>query len=344
MFIHENLNSSFKISWKNIPKSTAKNPFISWLQINTSSAFRLLHLPCMKPPFLTKGDKVALVATAKKLDPNQVDGAMNEIRSWGLEVCEGANLYAAQNQFAGTDQQRAADLQWALDQPDIKAVIFARGGYGTARIIDNINWTSFSKSPKWLCGFSDLTVLHSHVLQNLGIETLHSTMPIFFKDGTKNPGSESLRLALFGQHQSIRFDPHPLNQLGTAKGLLVGGNLSVLYSISNTSSQLNYNDKILFIEDLTENLYHLDRMMMQFKRAGHLSNLQGLVVGQFTDMEDNAIPFGKTVEEIIMDAVSGFDYPVAFNAPIGHVANNLACFHGRSVSFQADANGVLIQF
>lgn len=304
----------------------------------------MLHLLRMKPHFLSNGDTVAIVATAKKLVQGEIDGAVQEIKSWGLNVVLGENLYRAHHQFAGTDQQRASDLQWALNNPEIKAVIFARGGYGTARIIDAIDWTSFSKSPKWLCGFSDLTVLHSHVLQNLGVETLHSTMPIFFKDGAKNPGSESLRKALFGQHQAITINAHPLNQSGTAKGQLVGGNLSVLYSISNTPSQLCYSNKVLFIEDLTENLYHLDRMMMQFKRAGHLTELKGLIVGQFTDMEDNAVPFGKTVEEIILEATEGFDFPVAFNAPIGHVTNNLACFHGRTVSFQVDADGVLIQF
>lgn len=291
----------------------------------------LLHLLPMKPPYLRKGNKVAIVAMAKKLESGQIDGAIREIESWGLKVIQGPNLYEAYHQFAGTDAQRAADLQWALDSHEIKAVIFARGGYGTARIIDLIDWTMFQKSPKWLCGFSDLTVLHSHVQQHIGIETLHSTMPIFFKDRVKNAGSESLRKALFGAQSSISFDAYKLNRPGSTSGALTGGNLSVLYSIMQTPSAVDFTDKILFLEDLTEYLYHLDRMMMQLKRSGQLKNLRGMVVGQFTEMIDNPVPFGKTAYEIIADAVSDYDFPVAFDAPIGHVDHNEAVFCGRNV-------------
>ena len=298
----------------------------------------------MRPNYLKKGDKVALIATAKKIDQGQLNGAISEIESWGLQVVSGSHLYAVDRQFAGTDEQRAKDLQWALDNSNVKAVLFARGGYGTARIIDFIDWSHFSKNPKWLCGFSDLTVLHSHVSRHLNIETLHSTMPIFFKDGMKNEGSESLRKALFGEHESIEWKGNPLNREGQAEGQIIGGNLSVLYSISGTPSQPIYDGKILFVEDLTENLYHLDRMMMQFKRAGHLSKLKGLVVGQFTEMEDNAIPFGKSVGEIILDAVSDFEYPVAFNAPIGHVDHNEAVFSGREVRFSLNSAQSIISF
>lgn len=284
----------------------------------------------MRPNYLRKGDKVALIATAKKIDPGQLDGAIGEIESWGLEVVSGSHLYTIDRQFAGTDEQRASDLQWAIDNNEIKAALFARGGYGTARIIDLIDWSHFSKNPKWLCGFSDLTVLHGHVNRHLNIETLHSTMPIFFKDGMKNEGSESLRKALFGEHESIEWKGNSLNREGQAEGQFIGGNLSVLYSIAGTPSQPIYDDKILFLEDLTENLYHLDRMMMQFKRAGHLSKLKGLVVGQFTEMEDNTIPFGKSAEEIILDSVSEYKFPVAFDAPFGHIHDNFALYHGAS--------------
>jgi len=281
-----------------------------------------------RPKYLKNGDTVAIVATAKKLNPTEIDGAILHIKSWGLNVICGPNLYADYNQFAGSDEQRASDLQWAIDHPEVKAVLFARGGYGTARIIDFIDWETFIKSPKWLCGFSDLTVLHSHVQNTLGIETLHSTMPIFFKDGTPNDGSESLRKTLFGEVISLHWSAHELNRAGTASGSIVGGNLSVLYSIMGTPSQMDFSGKLLFLEDLTENLYHIDRMMMQFKRAGHLSKLAGLVVGQFTEMEDNTVPFGKSADEIILDAVSEYNYPVAFDAPIGHVTKNLASVHG----------------
>ena len=284
-----------------------------------------------RPKYLNIGDTVAIVATAKKLNPNEIDGAIQHIESWGFNVVLGPNLYSEFHQFAGTDEQRANDLQWAIDQPEVKAVLFARGGYGTARIIDAIDWSVFQSNPKWLCGFSDLTVLHSHVNKNLGVQTMHSTMPIFFKDGTPNEGSESLRNSLLGESNTIDWLPHVLNRNGNAKGQLVGGNLSVLYSIMGTPSQMNFDGEVLFLEDLTENLYHIDRMMMQFKRAGHLASLAGLVVGQFTEMEDNSVSFGKSAEEILLDAVSEYDYPVAFNAPVGHVAKNLTAIYGATI-------------
>ena len=298
----------------------------------------------MKPPHLKSGDRIAIVATAKKLEAHQIDGAIGEIESWGLEVTFGPNLYASDRQFAGTDEQRASDLQWALDDPKIKAVLFARGGYGTARIIDKINWSVFQKKPKWLCGFSDLTVLHSHVHQHLGIETLHTTVPIFFKNGTPNVGSDSLKNALFGNHKGLEWASHSLNRTGNSSGQLVGGNLSVLYSIMGTPSQMDFSGTILFLEDLTENLYHLDRMMLQMKRAGHLSKLSGLVIGQFTEMTDNPIPFGKTPEEIIFEAVSEYDYPLAFNAPIGHVEENEAVYQSRQTNMLVEQSNSKITF
>ncbi len=285
----------------------------------------------MTPNYLKVGDKVALIATAKRIDIGALDGAIREVESWGLKVIPGSNLYSAYNQFSGTDIQRRQDLQRAIDDPEIDAVIFARGGYGTARILDEIDWESFQKNPKWLCGFSDLTALHGHVFQNFQIETLHSMMPIFFKDGTPNAGSESLKKALFGYSHALKWNSHPLNRLGENSGPLVGGNLSVICSIIGSNSSIDYSDKILFLEDLCENLYHLDRMMIQLKRAEMLSKLKGLVVGQFTDMEDNEISFGKDANEIIFDAVSEYDFPVSFDAPIGHVKMNMSIRHGAIV-------------
>lgn len=285
----------------------------------------------IRPVYLQSGDKVAILATAKKIEPGQIDGAIEMIRSWGLVVEVREDLYTDENQFAGSDAHRAQALQQALDDPEIRAVIFARGGYGTVRIIDQLDWTAFKKHPKWLCGFSDLTVLHSHVFENLGAEALHSSMPIFFADGEANAGSESLRQALFGKHESMTFGPHPLNRTGEVTGDVVGGNLSVLISIAGSVSEIDFTGKILFLEDLTEYLYHLDRMMNQLKRSGQLAGLKGLIIGQFTEMQDNTVPFGKTSEEIILDAIQEFDFPVAFNAPIGHVTENLAVYHGREV-------------
>lgn len=284
---------------------------------------------------------MAVVATAKKLEPNQIDGALALVRSWGLEVVEGKHLYAEHHQFAGTDAQRAEDLQWAIDDPEIKAVLFARGGYGTARIIDALDFTKFKAHPKWLCGFSDLTVLHSHVQRHLGIETLHSSMPIFFADGEPHDGSESLRRALFGEVNAIEWDAHSLNREGEAHGIVIGGNLAVLDSIVGTPSAMDWSGKILFIEDLTEYLYHLDRVMMQFKRSGAMASLGGLIVGQFTEMMDNSVPFGMDANEIIRDAVKDYKFPVAFNAPIGHVQINMAVRQGASSVLSVGANSTL---
>lgn len=298
----------------------------------------------MRPPYLQHGDTVAIVATAKKIQPGEIDGALELIKSWGLNVVLGPNLYSDDHQFSGTVLQRIADLQWAIDHQDCKAVIFARGGYGTVHLVDAIDWSSFQKQPKWLCGFSDLTVIHSHVQSLFGVETLHSSMPIFFKNGQANLGSESLRKALFGEQNVIEWNTHSLNRLGNAEGKMVGGNLSVLYSISDSRSDVETGGKILFLEDLTEYFYHLDRMMMQLKRSGKLENLAGLVIGQFTEMIDNPVSFGKTAEEIILNAVSEYQYPVAFNAPIGHVVHNEAVFCARKSTLHVTANGAKLSF
>jgi len=298
----------------------------------------------LRPAFLNKGDKVAVVATAKRLDPGQIDAALDHIRSWGLDVVCGRHLLSSDRLFAGTDEERGADLQWAINDPSIKAVIFGRGGYGTARIVDRIDWEAFSKAPKWLCGFSDLTVLHSHLLANLGMESLHTTMPIFFKDGNSNAGSESLRKALFGEQSNVLWGSHEMDRLGSAEGALVGGNLSVLDSIVGTPSDVDWTGKVLFIEDLTEYLYHLDRMMVQFQRSGRFKGLSGLIVGQFTEMIDNETPFGKSAYEIILEAVSMYSFPVAFGAPIGHVDHNEAVFHGRRVQLESSDSGNKVTF
>lgn len=298
----------------------------------------------MRPPYLKHGDTVAIVATAKKIQPGEIDGALELIKSWGLNVVLGPHLYSEDHQFSGTALQRIADLQWAIDHQECKAVIFARGGYGTVHLVDAIDWSSFQKQPKWLCGFSDLTVIHSHIQSLFDIETLHSSMPIFFKNGQANLGSESLRKALFGEQHAIEWNAHSLNRLGSAEGKTVGGNLSVLYSISDSRSDVETDGKILFLEDLTEYFYHLDRMMMQLKRSGKLENLAGLVVGQFTEMIDNPISFGKTAEEIILNAVSEYQYPVAFNAPIGHVVHNEAVYNGRLTGFSVSKTSSRIQF
>jgi muramoyltetrapeptide carboxypeptidase len=280
----------------------------------------------ISPSILKKGDKIAVIAPARKVTPEEIKLSIEVLQSWGLEVILGKNVYQSHHQFSGTDSERAADLQEILNDNSVSAIISVRGGYGTMRIIDAIDFKSFIGKPKWLIGFSDITVLHSHI-NNLGIESLHAPMLInFFKSAE---ATESIRKILFGEAYSISCAHHSLNINGNAEGNLVGGNLSLLYALTGTKYNIDTNGKILFIEDLDEYLYHLDRMMLNLKLSGKLQNLAGLVVGGITDMKDNQIPFGKNAEEIVYDAVKDYNFPVCFNFPAGHVDKNLALPMGR---------------
>ncbi|MFI5149664.1 MAG: LD-carboxypeptidase [Bacteroidia bacterium] len=284
------------------------------------------------PPYLKQGDTLGIIAPARKISREELAPAMDTFRSWGLKVKTGANLFGSCNQYSGTDEQRLSDLQDMLDDPSVNAIISARGGYGTLRIADRIDFSRFHKSPKWIVGYSDITVLHS-LIHAEGFESLHATMPVSF---TKDKESvESLRKALFGEAQRYAMNPHELNKPGRASAPLIGGNLSLIYSMAGGKDDLDTKGKILFLEDLDEYLYHVDRMMMNLKRAGKLDKLAGLVVGGMTDMKDNSIPFGKTAEEIIYDAVKEYDYPVCFGLPAGHTARNMALFLGRIAQLAA---------
>lgn len=281
-----------------------------------------------QPPFLKKGDKIGIIAPARKISKEEIQSAIDIFNAWGLEVVLSKNLFNADNQFSGTENERSEALQIMLNDDSISAIISARGGYGTIRIIDKIDFTNFKKHPKWIIGYSDITVLHSHI-NNFGIETLHATMPINF---TKNEeATETLRKALFGEQLNYEVESHPLNRKGKAEAELIGGNLSLIYALTGSVSDIDTKGKILFIEDLDEYLYHIDRMMLNLKRSGKLDHLAGLIIGGMTDMKDNTIPFGKTAEEIIIDAVKEYDYPVCFNFPGGHVEKNLALYFGRKV-------------
>ncbi len=294
----------------------------------------------MKTPlYLKKGDKIGIVACAGKISRDAIQPAIDILKDWGLEVVLGKNLFKTDHQFSAKDAERATDLQRMLDDTSVKAIISARGGYGTIRIIDKINFSKFKKYPKWIIGYSDITVLHSHI-HTMGIETIHATMPINF---TKNKeATESLRKALFGEKLDYEIKSHPLNRKGETKAQLVGGNLSLLYALAGSVSDIDTKGKILFIEDLDEYLYHIDRMMMNLKRAGKLKNLKGLIVGGMTGMKDNTILFGKTVEEIILDAVKEYNYPVCFNFPAGHIDRNFALVLGRKVKLSVGSKVKLL--
>jgi len=294
------------------------------------------------PPYLKKNDKIAIVATARKITHEELLPSVRIFESWGLEVITGKNTFNECHQFAGTDEERREDFQNALDDPSVKAVFLARGGYGNVRIIDSIDFSGFLRNPKWIAGFSDVTVIHSHIHQCLGVETLHSTMPYsmhYFPN--EKTSSNSLRKALFGEDLIYSFQTDKLTVNGSAEGLLSGGNLSIIYSLTGSVSDIETDGKILFIEDIDEYLYHIDRMMINLKRSGKLSRLSGLIVGNMTDMKDNEVKFGNDAYGIIAEAVKEYNYPVWFGFPAGHSAVNLALILGRKVLMNVSETATL---
>lgn len=292
------------------------------------------------PPFLKPGYCIGIVAPARKITAEELTPAISQLQDWRLDVKLGKHIYSADNQFAGTDEERAADMQQMLDDDEVKAIIAARGGYGSVRIIDKLDFTRFKQNPKWIAGFSDVTVFHNHIQTHWGIQTLHSTMSINFSKDTES--TELLRKALFGELKEYFIHGHPLNRQGHGEGMLCGGNLSLLYALAGTPSDIDTSGKILFLEDLDEYLYHIDRMMMQLKRSGKLANLKGLIIGSFSDMKDNTISFGKTAEQIILDAVKEYNYPVCFGFPAGHGVKNFPLYLGRSYELSVNDTNVLL--
>ena len=294
------------------------------------------------PPYLKKGDTVAITCPAKKL-PGPIDDAVRLLESWGLNVILGDTVTASWNQFAGTDEMRASDFQTFLDDKSVKAIFAARGGYGTIRIIDDIDFSGFENDPKWIIGFSDITVLHSHIQAMFNVQSIHGQMPLTIPDGTKI-SLETLRKALFNEQIKYEYESFSENRSGTATGILIGGNLTLLVMMAGSASEQDYKDRILFLEDVGEYLYSIDRMILNFKRAGILAGLRGLIIGGFTDLKDNDIPFGQNAEQIIMSHVAEFDYPVCFNFPAGHIEDNQALVFGRIVNFTVNDQHVSLQY
>jgi len=276
------------------------------------------------PPFLQRGDRIRIVAPAGKVQKDKVLPGIELLMEEGYEVIIGNHVFDKQFQYAGTDHHRRKDLQEAFNDPETKAIVCARGGYGTVRIIEELDFSTFLKFPKWLVGFSDITILHS-LLNTYRIASVHGSMPGFFLENKKITRSFLNLMELLSSGRScIETAGHKMNRKGSARGELVGGNLSLLYSLQGTAWQLETSGKILIIEDVGEYFYHLDRMMQNLKLAGQLRNLKGMVVGGFTEMKDNESAFGKTADEIILEAVSEYDFPVCFDFPVGHISKNLA--------------------
>ncbi|MEX0967522.1 MAG: LD-carboxypeptidase [Bacteroidia bacterium] len=297
------------------------------------------------PPFLKNGDTIAIVSTARKIAPDELLPAVAAYEKEGFKVRLGKTIGRSFHQFAGSDNERLADFQEMIDDGEVKAIICARGGYGTSRIIDRLDFSRFEQKPKWIVGYSDVTVLHCHVVKNHGVATLHATMPLhMLKCDQDQESFDSLVAVLKGKIKNYDFDPHLLNRAGMASGELTGGNLSIIYNLTGTASEPDTDGKILFLEDLDEYLYHVDRMMVMLKRAGKLENLAGLLIGGMTGMNDNAVPFGQSAEEIIRAHVEDYTYPVAFGFPAGHGPRNLAMVMGMPSTLNVNNNGCSISF
>lgn len=306
------------------------------------------------PSALHAGDKVAIAATARKISPAEIEPTVRLLQEWGLEVIVPEGLFEEYGQLAGTDDHRANLMQHLLDDDEVRAIFCARGGYGTVRMIDHLDWTRFQTSPKWIVGYSDVTVLHSHIHNLLGISTLHATMPINITwddvaTWQKNTALASLHQFLFVGSLKLSLEAETTyrncNQIHL-EGEIVGGNLSILYSLSGTPSDIDTRDKILLIEDLDEYLYHVDRMMLNLKRSGKLRDIKALIVGAMSDMHDNSTPFGMDVREIILDAVRDYRHPVIFTNDIGHVGlQNAAIPLGHPCSIHSDnTKNIVLEF
>lgn len=295
------------------------------------------------PPYLLPGDKVTMLSPASKIDRQIVERGAELLRQQGFKVVIGLHAFDNEGIFAGSDVDRADDLQKALDDKSVKAIFFSRGGYGSIRTHLRLNWSSFFKKPKWLIGFSDITVFHAY-LSNHNIASVHGVMSAWFEQEGVLTGSFLQMMELLkGEVPSYCVDPHLLNRTGSASGILTGGNLSIIQSLRGTALDLSPKGKILFIEDIDEHHYHLDRMMFNLKAGGLLEQISGLIVGYFTDIKDGETPFGKTSCEIVKEAVASYSYPVAFGFPAGHQLPNLPLIMGSRISLEVKNEGTIIK-
>lgn len=292
-------------------------------------------------PPLSKGDTIAIVAPAKAIESEYIEFAKERLTSLSYNVVIGKHTTGRFNYYSGTVEERLFDFQEALDNPKVKAIFCARGGYGCIQLVDLINWSSLLRNPKWIVGFSDVTVLQQHIF-NLGLKSIHATMPLNYK-GNSNESFETLIAALEQKNYKIQSTAFEKNKLGLAEGEIVGGNLSILYSLLGTDDQIDYSGKVLFVEDLSEQLYVLDRMMFSFKKAGILDKIKGLIVGGMTNMSDTNPPIGETVEGIILKHFQYSKTPVCFNFPVGHINDNRAIRIGSTVKLTVENNFVELQ-
>jgi len=314
-----------------------------WAQNDTQMS---ITRDLVKPPNLKKGDTIMILAPAGKIkDRSTIDPGIELANHWGLVVFFGNHLLSQDGTFAGSDEQRLEDLQKALDDPSIKAIWAARGGYGTVRIIDDLDFTKFMENPKWLIGYSDITVLHNKI-NELGYQSVHGQMPLTLdlEDPVQKESIQTLHRSLFGKKLQYKIEASSYNVAGESTGQLVGGNLSIVYSMLGSDTNLNMNGRILFIEDVGEALYHIDRMMISLKRAGYFNNCKGVIVGDFKLKKNEGNKFGKSLEEIVLEAVEGTDFPVVFNFPAGHLDDNRTLLMGSYVEMKVSKNKARIRF
>jgi muramoyltetrapeptide carboxypeptidase len=296
------------------------------------------------PPYLYPGDSIGILCPSGYMPYENAVMAIETLTEWGFNVVPGKTLGSHYHYFSGTDEERLADLQHMIDNKHFKAVFCARGGYGLGRIIDKLNFTKFEKAPKWIIGFSDITVIQSHLFARYKIASLHAPMAAAFNDGEfSNKYVSSIHDALIGRKANYISEGHQLNIPGKVSGRLVGGNLSLLAHLTGTSSGIDMKNRILFIEDVGEYIYNVDRMMYQLKRSGKLNQLAGLIVGRFTEMKDTVIPFGESVEGLIKDIVKQYDYPVCFNFPVSHDKENYALKVGGKYKLTIDKTMVTLK-
>ena len=297
-----------------------------------------------QPLSLKKGDTIAIIAPASRVEKDYIEKAVKSLTDLGYIVRLGDNVFSEYHQFAGIDSQRCEDFQSALDDKEVKAVFCARGGYGSVRIVDSLDFSEFRKSPKWIVGFSDITVFHSLLNGKFGISTVHAPMPVNAKSPFFQENLQQLDAILKGKRPEIKISHHSLNRPGNYKGRLVGGNLSILYSLQATPYEIDTKGKILFIEDVGEQLYHLDRMLNNLRLSGKLKDLKGLIVGGMTAMEDKKRPFGKSPYEIVLEAAQDFGFPIAFDFPAGHIDNNVPFVLGEEITLSVTAEKSVIRY
>ncbi|GAL88885.1 muramoyltetrapeptide carboxypeptidase [Jejuia pallidilutea] len=305
------------------------------------------HMSLKQPPFLKQGDTVAIVAPAGILKnrEGEINKAKALLKSWGLHVVMGKYVYNKGAHFAGTDDERCEDFQNALDNKTISAIWSARGGYGSVRILDKLNWTKFKENPKWIIGYSDITAIHCEV-QNLGFQSLHAMMCTSLQDNAETIAAtiSSFKDAIFGEQLSYTLKGSKYNQPGTVSAPLVGGNLTILHTMLGSKTSIDTSGKIVFIEEIGEYKYHIDRMLQSLKRAGYFDGCKGLIIGDMTKIKKNTTPWGTSIEQLILDALSEYNFPIAFNMKAGHEKDNRALILGKTTVLEVSKEQSLIKF